>query len=145
MHFGVSMIESWELARTRWSYGSEERKGGGFDGKQGGLLKEARVNESGATATVERKKYGTKERRHRPRRIDLGKTGGRMAAERVRRGKKVVLRWTCTSGDFSTFLNWLFKFPPAGTVIPSVPLGEMKGKPKLKGSGSVICSDSRSS
>jgi hypothetical protein len=101
------MIER-ELARTRWGYGSEERKGGGFDGMQGGLLKEARVNES---ATVERKKYGTKERRHRPRRIDLGKTGGRMAAKRVRRGKKVVLRWTLHKWRL---FNWLFKFPPAG-------------------------------
>ena len=94
MHFGVNIIERWELARTRWGSGSKERKrerGGGDGGNQGGLLKEVRMNESGAT-TVEREKYGTKERRHRPKRIDLGNTGGRLPrAERVkRRGKKVV-------------------------------------------------------
>jgi hypothetical protein len=87
---------------------------------QGGLLNEVRVNESGARATVEgeRKKHGTKERRHRPRRKDLGKTGAgcQTVAARVRRGKKVGL-----GHKWRLFLNWLFKFPsafpPAGTAI----------------------------
>jgi hypothetical protein len=58
--------------------GARREREEGIDGMQGGLLNEARENESGVRTTVERKKYGTKERRHRPRRRDLGKTGGRL-------------------------------------------------------------------
>jgi len=56
------------------------RKKGSVDGKQGGLLKETRVNAGGAgTVASEREKYGTKEWRHRPRRRDIGKARWQVA------------------------------------------------------------------
>jgi hypothetical protein len=87
-------------------------RGEGIGGMQGGLLNEARENESGVRTTVERKKYGTKERRHRPRRRDLGKTGGDGGSE----GEAGKESWARTQ-LWRLFLNWLLKFPPAGTVI----------------------------
>jgi hypothetical protein len=53
----------------------------------------------------------------------------------------------CTEVDaaqvatFSTFLNWLVKFTPAGTVIRTTRRNERESQAK----GSVIYSDSRSS
>lgn len=89
-----------------------------------------RANESGAKTTGERKKCGTKERRHRPRRRELGKTGGRLpdGGSEGEAGKKVDLDTTVAT------------FPQlAPRAQPSVSLGEMKGKAKA----SVVHSDPR--
>jgi hypothetical protein len=59
-----------------------------------------------------------------------------MAAERVRRGKKVVLRWTLHKWRLFPLssIGWSNLLPRARL---SVPLGEMKGKAKLRGASSI--------
>jgi hypothetical protein len=112
-------------------------RGEGIDGMQGGLLNEARENESGVRTTAERKKHGTKERRHRPRRRDLGKTGGRLP-DGGSEGEAGKESWTGHNfGDFSSI--GCSNFLPRVPSYASVPLGEMKGKAKV----SAVHSDPR--